>query len=139
VDLSTLEPGQSLFSSRLTLTSDAVAAYLAAVEDDSPLYAREHLVPPMAVAALVMGALMEAVELPAGAVHTGQELQFAAPVAEGAEVVCGATVVQNSVRRGTRFLVLEISGDVGTEAAFRGRVSLAVQESNAGEASEGKQ
>ena len=128
MDLATLEPGSELFSRRIAMTGDAVAGYLAAVEDDAEAYAQEGIVPPMAVAALVMAEALKAIELPAGAVHTGQELGFLAAVDVGAEVQCTAKVVQNSVRRGTRFVALEITADVGDERALTGRVSLAIPE-----------
>ena len=130
MDLSTLQPGQPLFSERIVITPAQAAAYRSAVEDDDVLYEQEHLVPPMAVAALVMGTALRAVELPAGAVHTGQELEFAAPVAEGATLSCSATVAQNSVRRGTRFLVIEILGGEADAPAVAGRISLAIAQEN---------
>ena len=126
MELATLEPGHSLFDVKMTITEDQVQAYLDAVEDDDDIYRAEGLAPPMAVAALVMAAAMRAVELPAGAVHTGQELDFVAPVRLGAELDCGATVAQNSVRRGTRFLVLQITGGTGSQPAMSGRVSIAI-------------
>jgi hypothetical protein len=126
INISTLEPGQTLFSAPLTVTPEAIDAYLGAVGDDADVYRAEGLAPPMAVAALVMTTAMQAVALPAGAVHTGQELEFTAPVALGSTLDCGATVAQNSVRRGTRFLTLEITGDVNGTRAVTGRISLAV-------------
>jgi hypothetical protein len=131
MDLSTLEPGHKLFSRRLAITDDAVADYLAAVEDDSNAYAQAGIAPPMAVAALVMGEALQAIELPAGAVHTGQELGFEAGVDIGTEVDCTAKVVQNSVRRGTRFMALEITADAGDTRALTGRVTLAITEDEA--------
>ena len=130
VDLSKLEPGQPLLDERIVISATAAEAYRAAVGDDTALYADERLVPPMAVVALVMGAAMRAVELPAGAVHTGQELEFAAPVSEGAELSCIAKVAQNGLRRGTRFLVIEIRGQLEDELAVAGRVSIAVTEAD---------
>ena len=121
MDLSTLEPGRVLFEQPLKVTAEEAAAYLRAVGDDGPVYDQEHIVPSMAVAALVMGAAMRAVELPAGAVHTGQELEFAQPVPEGVELRCTATVSQNSVRRGTRFLVIGIQGTLDGEMAVAGK------------------
>ena len=118
-----------LVSERIVITSEAAAAFRSAVGNDAELYARERLVPPMAVAALVMSAAMRAVDFPAGAVHTGQELEFSMPVAENSELACTASVAQNSVRRGTRFLVLEITADVQGRRAVTGRISLAVAES----------
>jgi hypothetical protein len=128
LDLSTLEPGDALFSERIVITSEVAAAFRAAVGNDAELYANERLVPTMAVAALVMSAAMRAVELPAGAVHTGQELEFKLPVAENAELACTASVAQNSVRRGSRFLVFEIRGDDGPQTALAGRTTIVVPE-----------
>ena len=126
LDLSTLEPGQRLFSRSMAITADAAASFRAAVGDDAPAAAGEHAVPPMAVAAMVMGAAMEAVELPAGAVHTAQEIEFAKPVDEGVALACSATVVSNSVRRGTRFIVLEMRGEDGAETVLRARATIAI-------------
>jgi acyl dehydratase len=132
MDLATLEPGSELFSRRIAMTGDAVAGYLAAVEDDAEAYAQEGIVPPMAVAALVMCEALKAIELPAGAVHTGQELGFQAAVEVGTDVDCSAKVVQNSVRRGTRFMALEITADVGDARALTGWVSLAIPDGSEG-------
>ncbi len=126
MDLSTLEPGQRLFSRSMAVSAADAAAHRSAVGDDAAPAAEEHLVPPMALAAMVMGAAMEAVELPAGAVHTAQELEFAMPVAEGATLACSATVVSNSVRRGTRFIVLEMRGADGADTALTARSTIAI-------------
>ena len=126
MDLSTLEPGQRLFSRSMAVSADAAASYRSAVGDDAPPIAGEHVVPPMAVAAMVMGAAMAVVELPAGAVHMAQELEFARPVEAGAPLTCSATVVANSVRRGTRFIVLEMLGVDGAETAFAARTTIAI-------------
>ncbi len=129
MDLSTLQPGQTLFDERTVISADDSAAYRAAVGDRLAIYEEDHVVPPLAVAALVMGAAMRAAELPGGAVHTGQELEFARPVTEGTELACSATVAQNTVRSGTRFLVLEVRGSEGAELAIRGRATIAISES----------
>ena len=132
MDLAILEPGQTLLRAPLTISPQEIDTYLDAVDDDADVYRAEHLAPPMAVVALIMASAMRAVALPAGAVHTGQELDFAAPVAlgpDGATLDCLASVTQNSVRRGTRFLVLEITADIQGRRAVTGRTSLAVAES----------
>ena len=130
INLSTLEPGQTLFSGPMTLSPQEIDAYLGAVGDDADVYHAEGLAPPMAVAALAMATAMRAVALPAGAVHTGQELDFAAPVplgsGGGVTLDCAVTVAQNSVRRGTRFLTIEITGDLNGTRAVTGRISLAI-------------
>ena len=60
--------------------------------------------------------------------HTGQELTFSRPVAMGSAIRCSATVAANSVRRGTRFLTLDLRGERDGEAAVEGRAALAIPE-----------
>ena len=110
----------------MAISADEAALYLSAVGDDAPLYAEEGVVPPMALAAMVMAATMRAVELPPGAVHTAQEVEFARPVAQGADLACTATVVSNSVRRGTRFLVIEMRGVDGGSPALSARATIVI-------------
>ena len=128
MDLGTLEPGHTLVEREIVVTAAMANAYVAAVGDANALYADEGLVPPMAVAVLVMAEAMDAVSLPAGTVHTGQELTFSRPVAMGAAVRCSATVAANSVRRGTRFLTLGLRGALDGEVAVEGRAALAIPE-----------
>ncbi len=128
MDLNTLEPGHTLAEREIVVTASMADAYVRAVGDECSLYADEGLVPSMAVAALVMAEAMEAVSLPAGTVHTGQELTFSRTVAVDSAVRCSATVAANSVRRGTRFLTLDLRGEVDGGAAVQGRAALAVPE-----------
>jgi hypothetical protein len=128
VELDALQPGQTLFSERISVPAAASAAYREAVDDGCDLHPQKCLVPSMAVAALVMGAAMRAVHLPAGAVHTGQELLFSREVPEGVELDCSTSVAQNSVRQGTRFLTLELRAMRGGELAVSGRANIAIQE-----------
>ena len=128
MDLNTLEPGHRLVDREIVVTEEMADAYVRAVGDECALYAEEGLVPPMAVAALVMAEAMDAVSLPAGTVHTGQELTFSRAVAMGSAVSCSATIAANSVRRGTRFLTLDLLGALDGEAAVEGRAALAIPE-----------
>lgn len=130
MDLNTLGPGHALVDREIVITGPMADAYIRAVGDRCMLYAEERLVPPMAVAALVMAEAMDAVSLPAGTVHTGQELTFSRPVAMGSAVRCSATVAANSVRRGTRFLTLDLRGERDGETAVEGRAALAVPEAD---------
>ena len=107
MDLSSLGPGQDIGEEGLLLSQEAADAYQAAVGGDNLLYRQHHVVPPMVVAALAMGAIMRTVQLPAGAVHTGQELEFFQPVAPNTPLRCAMSIGQNSVRRGARFLTLD--------------------------------
>ncbi|MEK9659736.1 MAG: MaoC family dehydratase [Chloroflexota bacterium] len=128
MDLSTLQPGQRLCGGPLTIPSERAVAYRAAVgASGSP-----GAVPGMAVAALVMAEAMAAVDLPAGTVHTGQEVAFSGPVAAGEALETEATVAANSVRRGTRFLVLELAASRAGKPVLVARANLAIPEPEAG-------
>lgn len=128
MDLSDLEPGRTLMERRVAVTAERAAAYAAATGDGCALYAEEGVAPPMAVAALALAEAMEAVSLPAGAVHTGQEFAFLRPVPAGSEVSVSATVSANGVRRGTRFLTLDLRATQDGEPALEGKTSLAIHE-----------
>ena len=128
MDLSELEPGRTLMTRRVVVAADRAAAYAAATGDGRPLYAEAGAAPPMAVAALALAEAMTAVSLPAGAVHTGQEFAFLRAVAAGSAVSVSASVSANAVRRGTRFLTLDIRADQDGEPALEGKTSLAIPE-----------
>ena len=128
MDLSDLEPGQTLMERRVAVTAERAAAYAKAAGDGCALYAEEGVVPPMAVAALALAEAMMAMRLPAGAVHTGQEFAFPRPVAAGSQASVSASVSANGVRRGTRFLALDLRVEVGGETALEGKTSLAIPE-----------
>ena len=110
IDYSTLETGQQLSNQSLTLDAKAVGDYVAAVSDASNPTAGggTPLVPPMAIAALALSAVINTLQIPGGTIHASQELGFGAAVPVGATLDCTATLAQNSVRRNWRFLVVNM-------------------------------
>ena len=110
IDYSKLETGQQLSSQSLVLDAKAVGDYVAAVSDASNPAARDGtpLVPPMAIAALALSAVINTLQIPGGTIHASQELGFGASVPVGEAVECTATLAQNTIRRGWRFLVVNI-------------------------------
>ena len=110
IDYSGLETGQQLSSQSVSLDAKAVGDYAAAVQDTSSPTASDGtpLVPLMAIAALALSAVINALQIPGGTVHASQELSFGAAVPIGSTVECTATLAQNSVRRGWRFLVVNL-------------------------------
>jgi acyl dehydratase len=138
MDLKTLEPGYQLLDDELHISRKDAAVYQAAVgdktgaflevggESDRPAPMSPLSVPPMAVAARAMALAMQAVELPAGAVHTAQELAFIHPVPPNALLHCTARVGQNSVRGGARFLTLEFQVTNGGTLMVEGRAFIAI-------------
>lgn len=85
-------------------------AYRDAVGDELPLYDAEGFVPPLAVAALALGALLEAVALPPGTLHVNESLRFNAPVPAGSMLECRAAVSQRSQHGG--WIVSVVDSDV---------------------------
>ena len=119
IDYAQLQAGQRISRERLTLDAEAVGRYAEAVGDASKPVAKDGtaLVNPMAVGALALSAVINALRIPGGTVHAGQELDFGRALPVGAEITCTATVAQNSVRREWRFLVVNLTAadDEGNE------------------------
>ena len=128
MDLRSLEPGRLLVDEEMSVSPEEAAAYCGAVEDDAALYREQAVAPPLAVAAMALGRAMRAVELPAGAVHAGQELEFASPVVPGETLRCSAYVAQNATRGGTRFLGVDLRVTRRGETVVAGRASILVPE-----------
>ncbi len=74
--LAALPKGHEFPPTTFTLSPEWVDAYIAAVGDAAIRDAGPGLVPPMAVAALSIRALIEASPLPPGTLHASQELVF---------------------------------------------------------------
>lgn len=129
-DYSQLKPGRR-FSDRLhSLDSDSVDEYVRAVQDRNPPLADEsgrELVPPMAVAALGLRGAVEDLRIPGGTLHAGQEFAFAAAVRVGDSLRCEASIAQNSVRGGWRFLSVDcVAAGADGAAAMRGKSSIMI-------------
>jgi len=127
-DLSSLRPGQKLAEEELVVSQEAADAYQTAVGEAMAPYHKGRVVPPLAVAALAMGTAMRSLALPAGAVHTAQELAFMGAVTPGVPIRCATAVAQNNVRRGLRFLVVQLSVTQKDQVVLEGRTSLAIAE-----------
>ena len=109
------------------LTAEGVARYLEAVQDPSALYLERGLAPPLAVAARALGALLGMVELPAGTLHTGQELDGHAGVPIGAALTLTGRIAQRSERVGLIISVIEFEvTPAGSAAAVAGRTTVLV-------------
>ena len=77
---------------KITLTEEAVKAYLAAVEDDTPLYKEEQLVPPAYAAVYTRWEALTGEQLEDGTVHAKQGFRYENPgkVVTVIEVLGGA-------------------------------------------------
>lgn len=131
IDYSTLQPGQRLSHEILTLDADSIAAYVDAVSDSSRPASADGapLAPPMAIAALALSAVINALQIPGGTIHAGQELEFGKAMPVGATLTCAATLAQNSMRRGWRFLVVNLTAtDEDGNAVMSGKSTIMLPE-----------
>ena len=84
---------------RWDIREDFIAEYLAAVDDGQKEYGEHRLVPPLALTALALGALLEKLNMPAGAIHSLQEVETRRGLQWG-ETVAGTATLQRPRRRG---------------------------------------
>lgn len=89
-----------------TLSEESVKGYLDAVGDDAALYTEAGLVPPLALCAFALGAMLEKLSLPAGTIHSIQEMEALAGVGVGEEVRGKATPERPRARGGLRFMTV---------------------------------
>ena len=111
--LTDLSAGHVFDPITFSVDPERAQAYRAAAGDELGLYEASGVVPPLTVAALALGALLDHVSLPPGTLHASESLSFKAPVPSGASLQCRATVAQRSQRAGWIVSVLdsEISHD----------------------------
>ena len=127
MDYDRLAPGDEISNRTLVLDEDTVNSYAEAVADANVVYGDdgERLVPPMAVAALSLGGVINDLEIPGGTVHASQELEFPQAVPLGSALECTAKLVQNSVRGEWRFMVVSIRvADVSGVEVMTGKSTI---------------
>ncbi len=106
-----LPKGHELPSLAFELSSQWVREYVAAVEDGAIGAVDESLVPPMAVAALAVRSLLDAAELPPGAIHLGQEITFLRPLRVGERLSASARVASRGERQGWVLMGIDMKVD----------------------------
>lgn len=127
--LASLDKGFRFAPFRLELDPAAVRKYREAVGDLSEVYdsdASESLTPPLAIAAFALREMLAQVELPPGAVHSGQEIVSYSGVPVGGSLHCEATVSQRSLRAGWVATVVDFqaSDRAGGRVLFSARTSV---------------
>lgn len=123
--LAALPKGHELPASTFELSPEWVREYVAAVEDRAIGALDEGLVPPMAVAALAVRSLLDAAELPPGAIHLGQEMTFLRPLRVGERLSASARVASRGERQGWVLMGIDLSvQDEGSTTVMTGRATL---------------
>ena len=132
INYSNLVPGEKVSDQACVLDADSLARYVHAVGDCSwPKSLNEDgaIAPPMAVAALSLSGLINDLGIPGGALHAGQELEFRDVVQVGTTLICKGTLLQNSVRRGWRFLVVQLDvEDISGWVVMKGKSTIMLPE-----------
>ena len=132
--LDTLAKGHELPPFAFELSPEWVREYVVAVEDKAISALDEGLVPPMAVAALGVRALLDGARLPPGAIHLGQEMNFLRPVRVGERLSISARVISRGERQGWVLLGidLDVRGD-DDGPVMKGRATLTMPAAREGE------
>lgn len=123
--LAELQKGHQFPPATFELTDDWTNAYIASVEDEAIARAGAEFVPPMAVAALSVRALLEHSSLPPGSLHAGQELAFSSAVRRGETLTASARILSRGERHGAVLMSIELDVDRGPEDVMTGRATIA--------------
>jgi len=121
--ISALPRGHEFQAATFTLSRDRVAAYLRAVGDANGY---GDSVPPLAAVALGLNALQEAISLPEGSLHTGQEVEHSALLRAGEPLTLSGRIAQRSERQGFVISVIEFEIAGAGGAAVRARTTIMV-------------
>jgi len=125
VTLEKLPKGHQFPPAEFELSPEWVSQYVAAVEDAAIGRLGDDLVPPMAVAALSIRALLDAASLPPGAIHLGQELAFLRPLSIGERLSARARVASRGERQGWALMSIELDvADGAGRPVMTGRATV---------------
>ena len=129
IDFSQIQRADVLPEFPLRVDAEEVRAYLEATGEAAASSAElwSETVPPLALGAFLFSALMELMPLPAGTLHTGQELKFHRPVSVGEDLTARITVRQRAERRGSRLTTLVLEAYAAGELVVSGRSTLIEQ------------
>ena len=104
-----LKAGQEFSPAAFQVDSATVADYLKAVEEDNVIYQNTGLVPPMALAALALKALINTISMPPGTIHVSQEFEFIAAVNTRDTLTSQAKVSRVQERGKLHLMTVDIS------------------------------
>ena len=122
--LTELAAGHVFAPTSLHVSAEAARAYRDAADDSLALYDELGLVPPLCVAALALGVLLESVSLPPGSLHANESLQFLSPVPYGSTLECRAVLAQHSQRSSWIVSVLDSEIVLDGRMVLTGRVTV---------------
>jgi len=86
-----------------TVTEESARQYLTAVGDSQQAYFEHRLIPPLALTAYALGALLDRLALAPGAIHSLQEIAAVRPVGFGDQITGVARLERPRQRGGQEF------------------------------------
>lgn len=121
------------------ITEERVKQYLDAVGDASPVYPQAGLVPPLALAAYALGALLQKLVLPPSTIHSLQGLETHQPVQFGDKITGIARLGSPKVRGGYGFITISYTlHDGADQKVLTGKSTVLVPSGDAPSLSQGK-
>ena len=122
--LAALPRGHEFPPTSFTLSPEWVDDYVAAVGDAAIRDTGPGLVPPMAIAALSIRALIEASPLPPGTLHAGQEIAFHRGARVGEQLTVTASIVSRGERGGWVLMSVDLEISSPGEVVMTGRTTI---------------
>jgi hypothetical protein len=122
--LAALPKGHEFPPTTFTLSPEWVDAYVAAVGDTAIRDAGPAFVPPMAIAALSIRAMLESAPLPPGTLHAGQELAFHRAAHIGEQLTVTARIVSRGERAGWVLMSVDLNVSAAGAPVMTGRATV---------------
>ncbi len=123
-----LVAGYEFLPSSYELKASVMSKYLKAVGKPGKQNSlASEFVPPVAIAAYTMTAVLQSLSLPPGAIHTAQELEFLKLVPVGATINCRGRVARKLDRGKLHLLVIELDAlNQDQEKVLSGQATIVV-------------
>ena len=126
MNIDNYKEGTELTTTKVTFDSKYVQAYIAAVGESNRVYSHGLTVPPLAVTAWLLKSVIGSLDLPAGTVHSSQEIECDGIVQVGDTVTSHVEVVQNSLRSQWKFLTLTFLVNKNADTVVKGKINLLI-------------
>ena len=126
---SEVEEGKKYPERTFTFQEEAVRAYLEAVEDDTPLYFEQRLVPPAFAAVYARWEALADEPLPEGTVHAKQRFRYLKPLHWGDTVTLRGFVKSKAEKKGMKFVERQVEVyDMAGELAVVSEIKIILPE-----------
>jgi acyl dehydratase len=122
--LTDYQAGHTFPSIKVTIDAERALAYRASTGDALALYDEAGVIPPLAVAAIALGVVLDSVALTPGSLHGSESLKISAPVPVGSEVELRSILAQRSRRSGWIASVLQTEMLVGGDLVATQRATV---------------